>query len=88
MRKIAALAALMAGLVACKNPCQDICVEMARFAEDECGFSVPDEQLDTCLSEQKQIDSPQERAACRESGDAETIAAEWGCEELEDYFGG
>ena len=73
------------GLAGCHNACQDICVEMARYAEDECGYTIPDADVDACIEAQKES-TPEDRQACRQNGNAGTIETEWGCDELENYF--
>ena len=58
---------------------------MADFAE-ECGYSIPDSEIDTCLDEQAD-ESSDDKEFCRDFGDAEIIRNSWTCEELEDYWG-
>lgn len=76
---IALFVVLAAG---CHNPCQQLCVRMADYAE-ECGFTVPDSEVDACIEEQAK---PDDKQVCRDFGDAETIRDEWSCEELAAYF--
>ncbi len=87
MRKLVVLVVALAGSTACNNACQAICADMANVAEDECGYTVPDDQMKTCVERQNEAE-PEERQACREFGDEETILEEWGCDELADYFAG
>ena len=75
-------------LTGCRNSCQLICVRMAKVAEEDCGFTVPDEQLASCIDRHKSIDSKEDRAACREYNGIEDIRSEWDCELLAEYFGG
>lgn len=82
---IASLALLLPG---CNNACQDICLEMARFAERNCGITVPDDEVDACIEAQAGEASKDDRQACREFGNQSSIEEEWGCEELESYFSG
>ena len=85
MRSIAIPALLVTmGLTGCKNACQDICLEMAVYA-DECGNSVTDDEVDACLESQKEI-SDATKDVCSEFGDSETIRVEWSCEELDQYW--
>lgn len=80
---VLALAALtLAALGGCRNACQDICVRMADYAE-ECGFSVPDAELEACLDEQAGAD---DRAVCRDYGSAQAIRDEWTCAEMGEYW--
>lgn len=73
-------------LTACKNDCQDICTEMAAYAE-ECGFTVSDEEVDACLAEQKEANDVN-LDVCDEMGGAETIRDEWPCDEMALYWDG
>jgi hypothetical protein len=73
-------------LGACRNSCQQVCVEMAKYAEDECGLTVPDEQIDACIDAQAGDASRDNRGVCRDYGNPSSIEQEWGCEELADYF--
>jgi hypothetical protein len=59
---------------------------MARFAEDECGFTVSEAEVDECIDSQRGDASSGDRVACREFGNERSIEEEWGCEELEGYF--
>ena len=72
-------------LTACKNDCQDVCMEMAAYAE-ECGFTVSDDEIDACLGEQKEA-SDASLDVCDEMGGAETIRDEWPCDEMALYWG-
>ncbi len=58
---------------------------MADFA-DECGFTIPDSELDACIEEQAD-ESGDDKRLCKDFGDAETIRNNWTCEELEEYWG-
>jgi hypothetical protein len=69
-------------LGACQTPCQRVCVRMADYAE-ECGFTVSDAEIDTCLDEQA---SAEDQGACRRAGAPQTIRNEWSCEDLEIFF--
>lgn len=83
------LAVLVCGLAlgGCRNSCQLLCVRMAKVAEDECGFTVPDEQLTACIDAQAGSESKDDRATCREFGDVDAIKNEWSCEQLGAYWG-
>jgi hypothetical protein len=58
---------------------------MADFAE-ECGFSIPESEIDACIEEQAD-ESSDDKRYCSDFGDAETIRNNWTCEELEVYWG-
>lgn len=77
-----ALATLATG---CQNNCQQICVRMADYAT-ECGFTVPDAELDTCIDDFAKIETKEDRQTCSEYGDATTLRNQWTCDELEIYW--
>ncbi len=74
--------ALMGVLAGCQNPCQQLCVRMADYAE-ECAFTVSDADLDACIEAQS---PPEDPAVCRDFGNAAQIREEWTCEDLGIYF--
>lgn len=82
-RMTAATLALAGG---CRNACQDVCTQMADYAV-ECGFTVPDADLDACYARQKNP-SGDDAKACRDYGDPTTLRNQWSCEEVSAYFGG
>lgn len=73
-------------LAACNNACQQICVEMANYAEsDECGLNVTDEQVAEC--QKAQADLPEGRnEQCMEVADPDYIREWWTCDELAENF--
>jgi hypothetical protein len=75
---------LAAAAGGCRNACADLCLEMAEYAE-ECGYTVSDEEIDTCISEQSAA-GHDERKACREFGQGEVLRAQWSCDVLADYW--
>jgi len=76
------VAAVAAG---CHNPCQDVCVEMKKYAE-ECGFEISNDDLKACFESQRKPDDVT-KAFCVEFGDPETIRVEWAsCDELAIYW--
>ncbi len=85
-RTAALLIAFAALATGCQNKCQQICVRMADYAT-ECGFTVPDAELDTCLDDFAKIETSEDRKTCRDYGDSETIRNQWTCDELEAYWG-
>ena len=82
----AALLAVSVGLGACRGPCEKVCVNLATYAE-ECGFSVSDSELDTCMDGQKDA-TADEKGVCREYGDPAVIRNEWTCDDLAAYWDG
>lgn len=79
-----ALLLVVGGLAACNNPCQDICRRMADYAS-ECGYQVPETEVDACIDAQSGLER-EDRAACRDFGDAEVIRAQWTCDDLAAYW--
>lgn len=79
---ISRLFVVVLALSACRSPCQQLCVRMADYAT-ECGLNVSDAALDACIADQASSDN---QAACRQSGDADTLRQEWACEDLEVFF--
>jgi hypothetical protein len=74
---------LLAGLAllataGCRTPCQSLCIEMADYAE-ECGFTVSDSDIDTCLDEQRDND---DQGSCRRVGAPDTLRTEWTCDDV------
>jgi hypothetical protein len=75
-------------LSGCRNSCQVICVRMAKVAEEDCGITVPDDQLTACIESQQSIESKEDRTTCREYGGTDDIRSEWTCDQLSAYWGG
>ncbi len=87
MRKLVAALALIAGLTACTNACQDICKELAAYAED-CDPSavVSDEQMATCKADFSRGETDKAtRQHCAEFAD--NVQDEWTCDEALQYMG-
>ena len=84
-RKWALVLVVVAGSASgCQNACQEVCGRMAKYAED-CGFTVPDEDIDACIDEQADAEGELLKS-CRQNGSAEDIRNNVTCEFLEDYF--
>jgi hypothetical protein len=79
------LAAAVTVGAGCRNPCQQVCAEMADYAE-ECSLPVTDADLDACLDRHAEP-APEDGDTCREFGDPDVIRAQWSCEDLERYWG-
>jgi len=68
----------------CRNDCQDLCIEIAQFSEDECGLSFSRDGVDQCISDYNLRATDREfRAQCAESP---SVADEWTCDEIDEYF--
>ena len=78
--------ALAALLVACNNPCQDICGVMADYAEDECGLTVSSEAVSECVARQDKELTDEQRQSCVDARDADGLAEWWTCDDLAANF--
>ncbi|MEC8192210.1 MAG: hypothetical protein VX944_01680 [Myxococcota bacterium] len=77
-------AALML-LTGCANDCQQVCNEMADWAESECNREFTSEEVSSCISAYKNDEvSDAQLADCAEYKDR--IDEEWTCEDIETYF--
>lgn len=85
MRALAPLLLIPLLASGCRNPCQQLCVEIADYAADECGLEFPDAQLDQCIANHGSGTLEKgEAGTCRDGlGD---VADEWDCGEVEAYF--
>ncbi len=80
MRLLIAAALLLTG---CQNECQQICQNMADYAESDCDKSFPEAQIDACLV--KYADATEkELETCTSYGN--TISEEWSCADIGEYF--
>ena len=74
-------------LWSCHNTCQDLCKEMAAYAEsDKCQYTLSDDELKVCIrdhSRDKLADG--DLGVCEDFAD--TVADEWTCDDLAPYFG-
>lgn len=72
-------------LVGCKNSCQQLCVDIAEYALNECGLQFTDEEMDTCIADHAGSETEREdQQACAEA--APHLEEEWDCETLKEYF--
>ena len=85
MRILLATVSLL--LWSCHNPCQDLCKEMAAFAEsDQCEYTLSDNELKECIRNHTRDQlGTGDLDTCEEFAD--TIADEWTCDDLAPYFG-
>ena len=70
-------------LVGCKSPCDKLCDNLSAYAQ-ECGFTVPEADVDACVTALESEDA----GVCRDFGTAESIRTQWTCDDLEVYFSG
>lgn len=71
-------------LGACGNPCQSVCTEMARYAE-ECGLTVSREDVLTCKETQADV-SADAADACRDYNDPDALREWWSCDDLAENY--
>ena len=82
LRCLIPVIALLAG---CANECQELCNNMADWAETECDKTFPKEQINDCLATYSNDNvSETQLADCGEYN--ERIDEEWTCDELDSYF--
>ena len=78
----ALLLSLLALLAACDNPCQQMCVEMAKYAE-ECDFTVDPAEVQACRDDYATSALTNEQAQeCIIAGDPQQLREWWSCEDL------
>ena len=70
-------------LMGCRNPCQKLCLDIRDYAQDECGITVPEDQVKACLKEQRQVEREQAES-CMIA--APSLQEEWECDDIEVYF--
>ena len=75
---------LLVSLLACGNPCQQLCNEMAAYAE-ECGLTVTDDDMKACRDSQKGPLEKEDADLCREET-PESIREWWTCDDVTENF--
>jgi hypothetical protein len=65
------------------SPCKQLCADIAKIAEDECGYTITKEMISACKEQQSDKDKDG-RKECRLA--APSLEDEWDCEELSIYF--
>lgn len=71
----------------CGNPCQQLCVEMARYAE-ECELEVDKNDILVCRDELgRGALTDAELQTCADWGDPDAIREWWTCEDLAAEYG-
>jgi hypothetical protein len=81
---------LLAFLFSCRNPCQQLCIDLRDLAEEcvESGelsddYVFSDEMVKTCLKTQRKKERDQKKS-CRSA--IPSLPLEWTCQDLEAYF--
>ena len=77
---------VLISLGGCANHCQNLCENMADFAQSECDIKVPSSQIDDCVAEFEDSSSNEEKA-CESNSDI-AIEDGWTCEMMATYFEG
>lgn len=72
-------------LLACNNQCQQICQELADYAQSDCGMTVSDTEVADCESSLQDLPDGRD-AACAEVNDPEKIREWWTCDDLAENF--
>ena len=70
-------------LTGCQNECQQVCLDMADYAETDCDKTFKDAQVDACLEKYSEA-TDKELDTCATYGDR--IAEEWTCGDIGEYF--
>jgi hypothetical protein len=71
-------------LAACGNPCQNVCTEMARYAE-ECGLTVSRDDILVCRDAHSDA-TDEEIDACRTYSDPDALREWWTCDDLAENY--
>ena len=80
--RIGLFGSLICGALGC-SPCKSLCDDMAKFAEDTCGYTITSDMVSECKDEQGEK-TREDRQDCRQV--RPVLEEEWDCEELEIYF--
>ena len=72
-------------LAGCSNPCQQLCVEIATYAQQDCGFEVTSDQIEECQDDNSALTEARYRA-CVDQKDPQTLREWWTCEDLAENF--
>lgn len=78
MRVLVPFLLLLAG---CGNACQQMCVDLAVYAENDCGLTIPDGEVDACKEANAEADDAR-LDQCAETRDPEAMREWWDCEDL------
>lgn len=68
----------------CNNPCQQVCLEMASYAE-ECNLTVTNDAIDACREGYSDASS-EELDQCRGWNEPDQIREWWSCEDVSENF--
>lgn len=80
--RIGLFGGIIVAAVGC-SPCKSLCNDMAKFAEDTCGYTITADMVSECKDVQGEK-TREERQDCRQV--RPVLEEEWDCEELEIYF--
>ncbi len=76
---------VLLSLLACGNPCQQLCTQLADYAE-ECGLSVTNEDIRACEESQSGPLEKEDAQLCRDLTDPDDIREWWTCDDLAENF--
>lgn len=76
------LALVLLAAVGCQNPCQDLCQEMADYA-DKCGYTWDETAVQQCVEDQASVTAEEKDLCAEYEGQVESW---WECEDIMDYF--
>jgi len=84
---LVAVVGLALGVTGCRNSCQQLCQEMADFAEEECNQEFPKDQIKTCMDtyHNREIEDDTKQV-CEDI--TPTLREEWTCDDVSEYFTG
>ena len=72
-------------ITGCRNDCQQLCAEMADFAEEQCGRTWATTDIRTCMqNNSNRATNDVRRDACADN--IETLREEWTCDDIDKYF--
>ena len=73
------------GISGCRNSCQQLCQEMADFADEECAQEFPKEEVKACMNafHNREI-TDEDKEVCDDI--TPTLREEWTCDDISDYF--
>lgn len=78
------LAGLMAVAAGCSNPCQQVCLEMASYAE-ECGLTVSNDALSACRENYTDA-GEEEIKQCQDWDGSADLREWWTCDDVAENF--
>ena len=84
LMRAAGFMAVAAWAVGCNNPCQQVCLEMASYAE-ECGLTVTNDAIAACRDGYGDA-SGEEIDQCRGWNEPDQLREWWTCDDVAENF--